>query len=73
MMDRSEYEDKYGTKLDNDHTKKQKDKIIKKLLKMKTDARLDEDTYTRIYPTAEVIPCSIPHLRYINQLSQSNL
>ena len=27
---------------------------------MKTDARLNEDTYTRIYPTSEVIPRFYP-------------
>ena len=73
MTDRSEYKDKCGTKLDKNPTKKQKDKFVKKLLMIKKDVRLDEDTYTRIYPTLKSHPGSIPRLRYINQIPQSDL
>ena len=44
------------TKVEKDPTTKQKNKIIKKLKAIKKEGRIDEATYTKIYPTTEVTP-----------------
>ena len=65
VMDRSDYIKKakellqdsnaYRT-IPSDPTNKLKNKLINKLKKIKTDTRMDDNTYRRMYPTGAVLP-----------------
>ena len=65
VMDRSDYTKKANALLQgsntyrtipSDPTNKLKNKLINKLTKIKTDTRMDDNTYRRMYPTGTVVP-----------------
>ena len=65
VMDRSDYIKKANELLQDsntyrtipsDPTNKLKNKLINKLKKIKTDTRMDDKTYRRMYPTGAVVP-----------------
>ena len=65
VMDKSEYEEKVNTMLNDAHTYEKlqadpnssyKRKLIEKLTKLKTDGKITEDQHKYLYPTSEATP-----------------
>ena len=65
VMDKTEYEEKVNTMLNDAHTYEKlqadptsyyKRKLIEKLTKLKKDSKITEDQYKYLYPTSEATP-----------------
>ena len=65
VMDKTEYEEKVSTTLNDAHTYEKlqadptssyKRKLIEKLTKLKKDSKITEDQYNYLYPTSEATP-----------------
>ena len=65
VMDKTEYEEKVSTTLNDAHTYEKlqadptssyKRKLIEKLTKLNKDSKITEDQYKYLYPTSEATP-----------------